>query len=84
MADKTLTITVLVKTKAKSSVLEWDSDMNCYVAHVKSQPIKGKANKELMTVIKKFFSAESIVLLKGATSTTKVFKIEGAVKNLPT
>ena len=83
MVGKTLTITVLVKTKAKCSVLEWDSDLNCYVAQVKSQPIRGRANKELLIVINKFFDAESTVLIKGVTSKTKVFKVEGAMKNLP-
>lgn len=82
MANKPLTITVLVKTKAKQSTLEWDKDNECFIAHVKSQPIKGRANNELMKMIKNYFDAQSIVLIKGATSTTKIFSVEGAMKNV--
>lgn len=68
---------VYIKPHAKKTLLSWDKDLQKFVAYVKSPPQKGKANREVTSLIKEFFKAEEVKLLKGQTSTTKIFELKG-------
>ena len=71
----TVLFEIYIKPNAKKTELLWDKDSKKFVAYVKSAPHKGKANKEVMILIKQFFKASDVRLVKGFTATTKVFEI---------
>ena len=75
-------IEVFIKANAKKSLVTWDNDLQRYVIHVKSPPLKGKANKELITLLKDFFKATEVLLIRGHTSSTKTFDIIDAKENI--
>jgi hypothetical protein len=79
---ETFVIEVFIKSNAKKTAIMWDKDVNKFVIHVKSPPLKGKANKEIISVLKDFFKAKQVILLRGETSTTKVFEIREASLSL--
>jgi len=53
-------------------------DENTLEIRIKSPPIKGKANKELIELLSKFFNVKKsqIKIVKGLTSRNKVVQIE--------
>lgn len=62
-----------VKTNSKKrEVIEQDSTH--YLVHIKSLPEEGKANKELVKLLSKYFK-KSVKLLKGKTSKNKLLSI---------
>lgn len=73
-----MVIEALIKANSKKSVVFWDQDIKKFVVYVKSPPTKGKANKEVSNLLKDYFKASAIVLIKGFSSTTKFFEIKGA------
>lgn len=73
-------IEVFVKTNAKKAKVNWDEDLQRYVIFVKSPPVKGKANKEINSLLKDYFKASEVLLVRGQTSTTKTFEIKGATE----
>lgn len=56
-------------------------DDGTYKIRLKAPPVDGKANKELLRWLSREFSAdrESVVLLSGASSRTKLVEISGEV-----
>jgi uncharacterized protein (TIGR00251 family) len=65
-------VQIKVKPQSRVSVLSQDAD-GSWLAHIKSLPVDGKANEELLALVAKHFGcAKSQVSIKsGATSKTK-------------
>ncbi|ALU11770.1 hypothetical protein EYM_04550 [Ignicoccus islandicus DSM 13165] len=67
-------VKVCVKpNSAKSEVVGWEGD--CLVVRVDAPPERGKANKELIKLLKKYFKAKDIEIVKGATSKVKLIRV---------
>ncbi len=77
-----MNIEVFIKANAKKSEVTWDKDLQKYVVYVKSPPVKGKANKEILVLLKEFFKATEVSLVRGHTSSTKTFDIIGAKEKI--
>ena len=70
-------VQVKVKPNSRVSLLEQRSD-GTWLAQLKSPPVDGKANEELIALVaKRFVCRKSNVSIKsGASSRTKLVKIE--------
>ena len=66
-------ITIRVKTKSGRSEIVKDGEK--YLAYLKSEPEKGKANLELVKVAKKYFK-RNVKIKYGLISKTKILEIE--------
>jgi len=71
-------IQVKVKPNSRVSLLERNED-GTWLAQIKSPPIDGKANEELIALVARHFNCrKSEVFLKsGASSRLKLIRIEG-------
>lgn len=69
-------IQVKVKPNSRASLLEQRED-GTWLAQIKSPPVDGKANKELLTLVAKHFNCrKSDVLIKsGGSSRIKLIQI---------
>jgi uncharacterized protein (TIGR00251 family) len=56
-----------------SKVLGYEED--CLVVRVAAPPEGGKANKELTKLLKKYFKAKKVEIVKGHTSRTKLVRV---------
>ena len=74
-----IVLTIRVKPNAKSSSLEQMAD-GSWVARLKSRPVDGRANAELVGLVAAHFHCrKSAVLVKaGATGRMKVLRVETA------
>lgn len=72
-----VTLQVKVKPRAKTSELEQLAD-GTWLARLKSPPVDGKANEELVALVaRKFHCAKAAVSIKtGAASRTKIIRVE--------
>ena len=70
-------IQVKVKPNSRASVLEQKDD-GTWLAQLKSPPVDGKANEELLTLVSKHFECrKSDVSIKaGASARVKLIRIE--------
>jgi uncharacterized protein len=70
-------IQIKVKPNSRASVLEQKDD-GTWVAQLKSPPVDGKANEELLTLVSKHFECrKSDVSIKaGASGRVKLVRIE--------
>jgi hypothetical protein len=70
-------IQVKVKPNSRTSRLEQASD-GAWVAQVKSPPVDGKANDELIALVAKHFRCQksAVSIKRGASSRTKLIEIE--------
>ncbi len=77
--SNTKTIQVKVKPNARTSSLEQLSDGGLWQAKLKSPPVDGAANKELVALVaKRFGCRKSAVSIKsGASGRMKLVQIEG-------
>lgn len=68
---------IKVKPQAKLSSLEQLSD-GTWVAKLKSPPVDGKANQELITLVAKYFHCRKadVIIKTGATGRMKLVRIE--------
>ena len=71
-------ITVKVKPSSRVSLLS-QADDGAWLAQLKSPPVDGKANAELLTLVARHFGCrKSAVSIKsGASGRTKLVRIEG-------
>jgi uncharacterized protein YggU (UPF0235/DUF167 family) len=71
------TIRVRVKPRSSVSALEEAGD-GTYVARLKSAPVEGEANKELVALVARHFgcSKAAISIKSGATARMKLLKID--------
>jgi len=78
--SNTKTIRVKVKPNARTSSLEQISDGNLWQAKLKSPPVDGKANAELVALVaERFRCRKSAVSIKsGASGRMKLVQIEVA------
>jgi uncharacterized protein (TIGR00251 family) len=74
-----MVIQVRVKPRSRLSRLEKAED-GTWTAHLKSPPVDGKANAELIALIAQHFSAakSAISIKSGASARLKLVKIEEA------
>ena len=74
-----VTLRVKVRTNARASSLEQGAD-GVWIAKVKSPPVDGKANRELIALVASRFSCpKSAVAIKaGASARLKVLVVERA------
>ena len=72
-------IQVKVKPNARTSVLEQTED-GTWMAQIKSPPVDGKANEELIALIAKHFACRKseVVIRAGASGRVKLVQIETA------
>jgi len=71
----TRVIKVIVKPKSSKSELAFSEEKGCYVAYVKAPPEKGKANAELIKLIRKNLKKRAVIV-RGETSKEKLVEIE--------
>ena len=73
----TITIQVKVKPRAKESKLSQVTD-GTWVAKLKSPPVDGKANEELMGLVAKAFQCtkSAVTITAGASGRMKLVRIE--------
>jgi len=71
-------IQVKVKPNARVSLLEEQAD-GTWLAQIKSPPVEGKANDELIALVAKQFGCRKseVSIKSGASSRTKLVRIEG-------
>ena len=76
---RTAVIQVRVKPRARVSVLTPEAG-GVWLAQLKSPPVDGKANEELVALVARHFGcAKSAVSIKsGASGRTKLVRIEGS------
>ncbi len=68
-------VKVCVKPRAnKSEVVGYEDD--CLVVKVTSPPIGGRANDELIKLLKKYFKAKRVRIIKGEKERVKIVEIE--------
>ena len=70
-------IQVKVKPRARASSFE-ETGSGVWLAHLKSPPIDGKANKELVALVAKRFNCpkSAVTIKSGASSRMKLVQIE--------
>ncbi len=73
MAEKKM-ITVTVKPNSGASAIDFDASSGTYLAFVKESPDKGKANAELLKLIRKKLGARAVIV-RGATSRRKLIEL---------
>jgi uncharacterized protein len=71
-------VQVKVKPNSRVSLLEQRPD-GTWLAQIKSPPVDGKANEELIALIAKHFACHKseVSIKSGASSRTKLVRIEG-------
>lgn len=72
--EKEVRITVKVKPKSKERKIIKISDKE-FIVYLKSEPKKGKANEELLRVLREYFG-RNVRIVSGFTSRIKVIEIE--------
>lgn len=66
-------INVKVKTNSKEQKIIKENE-NSYIVFLKKQPIDGKANKELLKLLTKYFKS-NVLLLRGERVKNKVLEV---------
>jgi len=71
-----MNVLVKVKSNAKQVKVE-KTGQNCLVVWVKTRPIEGKANQEVIKTLAEYFDVpqSAVNLVKGRTSKEKLFSI---------
>ena len=71
-------IQVRVKPNSRTSLLEQEQD-GTWIAQIKSPPVDGRANEELIGLVAKQFGCRKaeVSIKSGASSRTKLVQIEG-------
>jgi len=69
----TLKIEARIRPLSREKSILYDQDLKSYVICVKSPPEKGKANKEVLKLLREYFKAERVDLVSGYESRTKSF-----------
>jgi uncharacterized protein (TIGR00251 family) len=71
-------IQIKVKPNSRASLLEQKED-GTWLAQIKSPPVDGKANEELLALVAKHFGCRKsdVSIKSGGSSRTKLVQIEG-------
>jgi uncharacterized protein YggU (UPF0235/DUF167 family) len=77
--DKSFVIAVRTKPRSAVSLLEAGAS-GTWIARLRSAPVDGKANAELIALVAKHFgcSKSSVAVVSGASARLKLVKISGA------
>ncbi|MFX0060657.1 MAG: DUF167 domain-containing protein [Candidatus Hermodarchaeota archaeon] len=73
-------MTVKVKPSSKKQQISVEEDGSLLI-HLKSVPLKGKANKELLQLLKETFGTP-VTLISGKTSSTKRIEVDLSLEEL--
>ena len=68
-------IAVKVRPNKSQQKISFNKELNIYEVDLKSNPVKGKANKELISLLKDYFGKKNIIIVSGKTSRTKIVEI---------
>ncbi len=68
-------ITVKVRTNKSHQKVAFNKELGLYEIDLKSNPVKGKANKELISLLKEHFKKKDIRIVSGKLSKTKIIEI---------
>jgi len=69
-------IEVIVKpNSSKNEIVYYDKENNILKINIKEKAEKGKANKELINFLKKYFK-KNIEIVKGTNTKKKIIKLE--------
>ncbi len=73
-----MTLQIRVKPNARQSALENTAESG-WIAHLKSPPVDGKANRELIALLAEHFAVpkSAIAIKSGASGRLKLVRIEG-------
>jgi len=79
--EEGMLINVLVKPGSKQSDIRFDPDTTEFNVQLKSSPIKGKANRELLQSLKDYFKklgyrSVGCTIIRGHTSRNKIIFVE--------
>ena len=79
------TIQIKVKPNSRASLLEQKED-GTWVAQLKSPPVDGKANEELIALVAKHFGCKktAVEIRSGATGRLKLVRVEAEVTKIET
>ena len=74
---------IKVKPNSRASLLEQNDD-GTWIAQIKSPPVDGKANEELISLVAKHFKCHKsqVTIKAGASSRLKSVRIEGTYPSL--
>ena len=77
--DNSFVITVRAKPRSAVSLLEPEAS-GTWIARLRSSPVDGKANAELIGLVAKHFgcSKSSVAVVSGASARLKLVKVSGA------
>lgn len=69
---------MIVKVKVKTGALKQKVEVKdgFYLVELKSLPIDGKANQELLKLLKNYFKSKSIKIKSGLISKIKLIEVE--------
>ena len=78
-ADNSFVISVRAKPRSAVSSLE-PADTGTWIARLRSSPVDGKANAELIELVAKQFGCpkSSVAVVSGASARRKILRISGA------
>jgi len=81
MSDSSILSVRVVPNKSESRIVDISDDGTLRI-EVKSQPIEGKANKELIKFLAKLLGVNKnqVIIMRGANSRNKLIKIESIEK----
>jgi uncharacterized protein (TIGR00251 family) len=81
MSDSSILSVRVVPNKSESRIVD-SSDDGTIRIEVKSQPIEGKANQELIKFLAKLLGVNKnqVIIMRGANSRNKLIKIESIEK----
>ena len=81
MSDSSILSVRVVPNKSESRIIDTSDDGTIRI-EVKSQPIEGKANKELIKFLAKLLGVNKnqVIIMRGANSRNKLIKIESIEK----
>lgn len=83
-ADSSFVITVRAKPRSSASSLEAGAT-GVWIARLRSPPVDGKANEELIGLIAKHFGCpkSSVAVISGASARLKLVRIAGVTRRHP-
>ena len=82
MSNQAVIELIVSSNKASTKIIEINND-GVFRMHVKSPPVEGKANSEIIHYLAKIFgiSQNQISIIRGAASKRKMIKIQGVDSN---
>ncbi|MCK4848001.1 MAG: DUF167 domain-containing protein [Candidatus Heimdallarchaeota archaeon] len=69
---------IILQVKTRQNINKLIFEDNRVIFHVKDPPLKGKANKTILKVLRKYFKT-AITLESGHTSKNKIFRVHNLI-----